>query len=128
MTSVSVGAPPAPRRYPRPVIWALFLVFVVLFVVLPLIGMALASLIGTVVVGLIIGALARLVIPGSQPIGALATILCGWIGSIVGGFIGDRVIHAGHLATILLEIGAAALAVVAFSGYEGRHRPVARPR
>jgi len=37
--------------------------------------------------GLIIGAIARLLIPGRQPIGILATILLGIVGSLVGGFL-----------------------------------------
>jgi uncharacterized membrane protein YeaQ/YmgE (transglycosylase-associated protein family) len=37
--------------------------------------------------GLIIGAIARLLIPGRQPIGILRTILLGVVGSLLGGFI-----------------------------------------
>ena len=104
-------------------IWALFLVFLVLFVVLPLFGMAVGVLISTAIVGLVIGGLGRLVVPGSQPIGALATVLCGLIGSIIGGFVGHRLLHVGHFATVLLEIGVAAVVVMSFAGHGGR-RPV----
>ena len=90
----------------------LFIIFVVLFVALPLVGLALWTLVSTAVVGLVIGALARLVIPGQQAIGIFATILSGLIGSIVGGVIG-RGLGADHLATILLEIGVAAVAILA---------------
>jgi uncharacterized membrane protein YeaQ/YmgE (transglycosylase-associated protein family) len=41
-----------------------------------------------VVVGLIAGALARLLVPGRQNISILATILLGIVGSFVGGFLG----------------------------------------
>jgi uncharacterized membrane protein YeaQ/YmgE (transglycosylase-associated protein family) len=37
--------------------------------------------------GLIIGALARLIVPGRQPIGILATALLGIAGSFVGGLV-----------------------------------------
>ena len=40
------------------------------------------------VVGLIAGALARLLVPGRQNISILATIVLGIIGSFVGGFLG----------------------------------------
>jgi len=41
-----------------------------------------------IIVGLIAGAIARLLIPGRQPIGIGGTILVGIIGSFVGGFLG----------------------------------------
>jgi uncharacterized membrane protein YeaQ/YmgE (transglycosylase-associated protein family) len=39
------------------------------------------------IVGLIAGALARLIMPGRDPMGIIATILLGIVGSIVGGLI-----------------------------------------
>ena len=39
------------------------------------------------VVGLIAGAIARLLVPGRDPIGLLGTILLGVVGSFVGGFL-----------------------------------------
>ena len=101
-------------------ILALFVAFVVLFVVLPLVGMAAFALVSSVIVGLVLGGLARLIVPGRQNIGLVATCLAGLIGSIVGGFIGHHVIHVGHLATLLLEIGVAAVGV---AGYSASHRP-----
>jgi len=41
------------------------------------------------VFGLIVGAIARLLVPGEQPIGILGTILLGIVGSFVGGFLGS---------------------------------------
>lgn len=45
------------------------------------------TLIGWAVFGLIIGAIARLLIPGRQAIGLLATMALGVVGSFVGGFL-----------------------------------------
>lgn len=45
------------------------------------------------IVGLIAGAIARLVVPGRDPIGILGTILVGVIGSFVGGFLGYVLFH-----------------------------------
>ena len=42
---------------------------------------------GYIIVGLIVGALARLLMPGRDPIGAIATIAIGVIGAIVGGYV-----------------------------------------
>ena len=46
------------------------------------------GLIGTIIVGGIIGALARFVMPGEQKMGWILTILLGIGGSVVAGFIG----------------------------------------
>lgn len=46
-------------------------------------------IIGLVIVGLIAGALARLLVPGRDPMGIGATILLGIVGSFVGGFLAD---------------------------------------
>jgi uncharacterized membrane protein YeaQ/YmgE (transglycosylase-associated protein family) len=46
-----------------------------------------------VVVGLIAGAVARLVVPGRQNISIPMTILLGIIGSFVGGFLANLIFH-----------------------------------
>jgi uncharacterized membrane protein YeaQ/YmgE (transglycosylase-associated protein family) len=43
--------------------------------------------IGFLVAGLVIGALARLIVPGRQNLGILATLLLGAVGSVIGGTI-----------------------------------------
>ena len=40
------------------------------------------------IVGLIAGAIARLLVPGRDPMGVLGTLVLGLIGSIIGGFLG----------------------------------------
>jgi uncharacterized membrane protein YeaQ/YmgE (transglycosylase-associated protein family) len=74
-----------------------------------------------VIVGLIVGALARLVVPGRNPIGIGMTILLGIVGAVVGGLVGHA-IHAGWLITLLLEIAVAAVLVYAISGSSHRRR------
>lgn len=44
-------------------------------------------MIGFIVAGLIIGALARLIKPGKQQLGLLATLILGLVGSVIGGSI-----------------------------------------
>jgi uncharacterized membrane protein YeaQ/YmgE (transglycosylase-associated protein family) len=46
-------------------------------------------IIGLIIVGLIAGAVARLLVPGRDPMGIGATILLGIVGSFVGGFLAD---------------------------------------
>ena len=53
----------------------------------------LGLIISLVIIGLIAGAVARLLIPGKQDIGILMTIVVGVIGSFVGGFLGYLLFH-----------------------------------
>lgn len=96
---------------------ALIILLVVVFIVLPLLGMAIWSLLSAAFIGVVIGALARLVVPNSRGLGLLPTIVLGLIGSVVGGFIGDTLIDTNGFFTVLLEIGTAAVAIVIFIRY-----------
>jgi uncharacterized membrane protein YeaQ/YmgE (transglycosylase-associated protein family) len=49
------------------------------------------GLIGTLIVGLIVGALARFIMPGEQKMGWIMTILLGVGGSFVAAFLGQAV-------------------------------------
>ena len=46
------------------------------------------GVIGWIVFGLIVGALAKLVMPGRDPGGILVTMLLGIVGAVLGGFVG----------------------------------------
>jgi len=45
------------------------------------------NILSWIVVGLIAGALARLIMPGRDPMGIIATIILGIVGSLVGGLV-----------------------------------------
>ena len=49
----------------------------------------LGTIISAIVIGLIAGALARLIVPGKQNLSIPMTILLGIIGSFIGGFLGS---------------------------------------
>jgi uncharacterized membrane protein YeaQ/YmgE (transglycosylase-associated protein family) len=51
------------------------------------------TIIVMLIVGLIAGALARLLVPGKDPMGIGATILLGIVGSFIGGFLGWAIFH-----------------------------------
>jgi uncharacterized membrane protein YeaQ/YmgE (transglycosylase-associated protein family) len=53
----------------------------------------LGLIVSLIVIGLIAGAIARLLVPGRQDIGILGTIVVGIIGSFVGGFLGYLLFH-----------------------------------
>jgi uncharacterized membrane protein YeaQ/YmgE (transglycosylase-associated protein family) len=66
--------------------------------------------------GLVIGALARLLVPGPNPMGIGATILLGLAGSIVGGLIGRAIFGARGAGSFLLAVLAAVLLLLLFRG------------
>jgi uncharacterized membrane protein YeaQ/YmgE (transglycosylase-associated protein family) len=53
----------------------------------------LGLIITLILVGLVAGALARLLVPGRDPMGIGATILLGIVGSFIGGFLGYVLFH-----------------------------------
>ncbi|MDQ6648733.1 MAG: GlsB/YeaQ/YmgE family stress response membrane protein [Actinomycetota bacterium] len=76
--------------------------------------MTFSGFFGAIVAGLVIGALGRLVVPGRNPIGCLLTILVGIVGSVGGLAIGVH-FNLRFLPTLLIQVGIAALLVLAFS-------------
>ena len=92
--------------------------------------LTLSIIIWWILIGLVVGAVARLVIPGRQHIGILVTILIGIVAAIVGGILTAAVLGAGHtIITFIVAVLLAALAVSAFStrGY-GRYHTRSRSR
>jgi uncharacterized membrane protein YeaQ/YmgE (transglycosylase-associated protein family) len=53
----------------------------------------LGLIVSLIVIGLIAGALARLLVPGRQDISVLMTIVLGIVGSFIGGFLGYLIFH-----------------------------------
>ncbi|MGE2731430.1 GlsB/YeaQ/YmgE family stress response membrane protein [Mycolicibacterium vaccae] len=50
-------------------------------------------IVSIIVIGLIAGAIARLLVPGKQNLSILMTIVLGIVGSFVGGFLGYLIFH-----------------------------------
>ena len=53
----------------------------------------LGLIVSLLIIGLLAGAVARLLVPGKQDIGILATMVIGIVGSFVGGFLGYLIFH-----------------------------------
>ena len=73
------------------------------------------GIIGTIVVGLIVGAIARFVLPGEQKMGWIMTCVLGVAGSLVAGYVGQALgwYAAGEAAGwIASVVGAVVLLVV----------------
>ena len=70
------------------------------------------ELVGVVVAGLVVGALARLALPGPDPLPIWATILVGIAGGLVGGGVGLQV--AGTAGGLLFSVVAATVLLLAY--------------
>ncbi|HSK96668.1 MAG TPA: hypothetical protein VK891_08640 [Euzebyales bacterium] len=74
-------------------------------------------MIGFIVFGLVVGALARLLLPGKQHLSLLATLLIGVVGSVIGGVIaswlgtGD-IMELNFLGSVVAVISAIVLIIV----------------
>ena len=83
-----------------------------------LLGLAF-ELLWLVIVGLIVGGLARLVLPGRHDISVLTTALVGIAASLLGGILGD-IFDAGWIVRFLVAVALAAIGITLFSGSERR--------
>ena len=74
--------------------------------------------------GLIVGALARLALPGPDPMGILATIGLGLAGSFLGGVVSE--LFLGHTAGIVFSLFGATLLLYLHRRFV-QHRPLTGP-
>jgi uncharacterized membrane protein YeaQ/YmgE (transglycosylase-associated protein family) len=85
-------------------------------------------MVGFLVAGLIIGALARLLKPGKQNLGLLATLGLGVVGSLIGGtiawLIGSGSIWELNILGFVLSVVAALLLVGTAEAVTGKDRTV----
>ena len=81
------------------------------------------SLLGTAVFGLIVGALAKLVMPGRDPGGIIVTMLLGLAGAVIGGFVGRLLglYGAGDTAGFIMATLGAILLLSAYRMITRRH-------
>jgi len=86
------------------------------------------DVLGLLLFGLVVGAIARLLVPGRQPMGWLMTMVLGVLGSFAGGFLGslfvegefDRIHPAGWVMSILGAI----ILVAIYAAASGRRRHI----
>jgi uncharacterized membrane protein YeaQ/YmgE (transglycosylase-associated protein family) len=88
------------------------------------VGDVLGTLVGGLVAGIIIGPLARLVLPGQQNISLPMTILLGALGAILGGFIyewlGGTETSGIDWIKLAVQVAVGAVAVLIYGSMQGR--------
>lgn len=85
------------------------------------------TIIVTVILGAIIGALARLVLPGKQNISTLVTVILGILGALIGSWVWTGLLGGGDTAGIdwialIIGVIAAAVLIVAYTSMTDRKR------
>jgi len=77
------------------------------------------GIIGWIVLGLVAGAIAKAILPGTQGGGWIITLVLGVVGALLGGFIGSAVFGIGlegffSIQTWLLAIGGAIIVLLIY--------------
>ncbi len=90
-------------------------IIVLLVVGAAVLGLAL-KLLWWALLGLVIGGLGRLLLPGYQPIGWLATVLYGVGGALLGGVVA-KAIGTGGFVQFLIAVAAAAVLIAVVGGW-----------
>jgi uncharacterized membrane protein YeaQ/YmgE (transglycosylase-associated protein family) len=82
------------------------------------------SIIVLIITGLIVGAIAKLLMPGRDPGGFIVTILLGIAGSLLGGFLGRALgfYHEGEPAGWIMSILGAIVLLGLYRLFVGRRR------
>ena len=84
------------------------------------------GILGWIVFGLIVGAIAKLVMPGKDPGGIIVTMLIGIVGAIFGGYIGQALGMYGpnESAGVFMSIFGAIVLLFVYRLLVGRRRTV----
>jgi uncharacterized membrane protein YeaQ/YmgE (transglycosylase-associated protein family) len=84
------------------------------------------QILGLILIGLVIGVLARLIVPGKQRLSMLATLLLGIAGAVIGGFLASLIgmgsITELNFVGFVLAVVAAVLLIGVAEGVSGRSR------
>jgi len=76
------------------------------------------------IIGLIVGAIAKLIMPGKDPGGIIVTMLIGIVGALVAGFIGRALgwYHEGEAAGFIASVVGAILLLIIYRLIMGNRR------
>ena len=91
--------------------------------------MTISAIITWLIIGLVIGALGHLLVPGRQRIGILLTLLFGIVGALIGGFVTAAILGAGHLIiTFIVSVLVAAVLIAVVTHPHNRRYVYGRRR
>ena len=85
------------------------------------------GILGWIVFGLIVGAVAKLLMPGRDPGGIIVTMVLGVVGALLGGFIGRALglyTEGEPAGFIMAVLGSIAVLLIYRLSVGGRHRTV----
>lgn len=82
------------------------------------------EILGWLVIGLVAGFLARLLVPGRDPMGFVATIVLGLVGSLVGGFLARALFNDDSVGWFGSTVGAVIVLLVWNAVVDRRRRGV----
>jgi uncharacterized membrane protein YeaQ/YmgE (transglycosylase-associated protein family) len=84
------------------------------------------GILGWIVFGLIVGAIAKLMMPGKDPGGFLVTMVLGIVGAVLGGYIGRALgmYREGEPAGFLMALLGAVLLLAIYRATIGRGRTI----
>lgn len=80
------------------------------------------ALIGFLIIGLIAGLLARAIVPGRDPMGLLATMVLGCVGSFVGGFLAKALLNDNDGVGLLGSVVGAVIVLLIWNAFVARQR------
>jgi uncharacterized membrane protein YeaQ/YmgE (transglycosylase-associated protein family) len=83
-------------------------------------GLTIRSILVYILVGIVVGILARLLVPGRDPIGVLGTIVVGVLGAIVGGWLAGALFEETEGVDWIASIIVAVLFVLLLRAVGGR--------
>ena len=85
----------------------------------------LTAILGTLVIGLVVGAIAKFLMPGPDPGGCFITILIGIAGAFVAGFLGGVIgwYEPGQTAGFIASVIGAMLLLLIYRLIRGRRTP-----
>jgi uncharacterized membrane protein YeaQ/YmgE (transglycosylase-associated protein family) len=83
-------------------------------------GVDVGSILGYIVVGAIVGILARFLVPGRDPIGIIGTIVLGILGAVIGGWAAGAIFPETAGVDWIASIIAAVVLVLVWRAVAGR--------
>ncbi len=82
------------------------------------------SILGYIVVGIIVGVLARFLVPGRDPMGVIGTIVLGILGAVIGGWVAGAILPETTGVDWIASILAAILLVLLWRAVSGNRNTI----